>query len=51
MKKSNFHSDFKNINFYKENPKKKKDINIKKKKLKQSSKLALYANFNCNFFL
>lgn len=51
IKKSYFHPDYKNINFYKENPKKKNDINLIKKKLTQSSKLALYANFNCNFFL
>ena len=51
IKKSNFHPDYKNVNFYKENPKKKNDINLIKKNLNQSSKLALYANFNCNFFL
>ena len=51
MDLSYFHPDYKNINFYKENPKKKNDINLIKKKLTQSSKLALYANFNCNFFL
>ena len=50
IKKNNcqINSNFKNINLYKENPKKKTEEI--KKNLTQSSKLVLYANFNCKFF-
>ncbi len=50
IKKNNYqiNSNFKNINLYKENSKKKTEEI--KKNLTQSSKLVLYANFNCKFF-